>query len=194
MELEQPQDGGGDLTGQLLVAMPGMTDARFTHAVIYLCAHGDEGAMGLAVNQPLEDVTFRELLRQHEISCETGLADAGCVYAGGPVEPGRGFVLHSPDYRIEETLLIANRIGLTASPQILRDIAAGHGPRQSLVALGYAGWAPGQLEAELRHNVWLTCPASLELLLTGDARTKWEQALASVGATPAFLSLQGGNA
>jgi len=187
-------DRDSGLTGQLLVAMPGMTDPRFTHAVICLCAHNRDGAMGLAVNRPLEDPSLDSLLEQHGIAGEGQRAARGRVYAGGPVEPERGFVLHSPDYTSGDTLVIGGKIGLTASLQILRDIAAGRGPRHSLVALGYAGWGPGQLEAELRRNVWLTCAATPELLLTGDARSKWGQALASLGTAAAFLSVRGGNA
>lgn len=183
-----------DLTGQLLIAMPGMPDPRFEHGVVYLCAHSEEGAMGLIVNKPTGDVSLGALMDQLSIEARPDLA-GGAIHFGGPVELGRGFVLHSPDYRSEMTTLdVDASFAMTATLDILEAIAGGGGPDKRLIMLGYAGWGPGQLEAELSENGWLTCPASTELVFDTPDSEKWEAALASLGVSALALSSEGGRA
>jgi putative transcriptional regulator len=172
------------LAGQLLIAMPGMADPRFDHSVILICAHSDEGAMGLIVNKPLQEVSFAGLLDHLNIR----------VHLGGPVERGRGFVLHSPDWRKgPATVEVPGGFGMTATLDILEALARGEGPAQALLALGYSGWGPGQLEAEILRNDWLTSSAP-EGLVFGDAREKWTAALRGMGIDPVSLSSSAGRA
>jgi len=181
------------LAGQLLVAMPGIGDERFDRSVIYLCGHSEDGAMGLIVNKPVDDITFPELLEQ--LGIEGDPDQQIRVLFGGPVETGRGFVLHSTDYNATgSTLQVSDEIGLTATLEILEQIAKGEGPERSLLALGYAGWAPGQLEEEILSNGWLHCRPSPDLLFGTSDDTKWEQALAELGIDPAQLSGDAGRA
>jgi putative transcriptional regulator len=183
-----------DLTGQLLIAMPGMGDPRFDRSVVFLCAHSSEGAMGLVVNHPVADLSFSELLSQLEIEPATAL-EGMAVHMGGPVEHGRGFVLHSSEYRESEaTLHVDENFGMTATLDILEDIARGRGPDRSLMALGYAGWGPGQLEGEIARNAWLTCTASSEIVFDTPPADKWERALGSLGIDPVTLSAAAGRA
>lgn len=191
----------GYLDGQLLVAMPSITDPRFERGVIYLCAHSGEGAMGILVNHPAENITFPQLLEQlNVISPGTDIRvqqplESKRVLVGGPVETGRGFVLHSADYFAEEnTLPIDERISLTATLEILKAIAAGSGPKDSVLALGYAGWAPGQLETEIQANGWLTCPADPELVFKTDMEEIYDKALAKIGVDPSKLASIAGQA
>ena len=144
-------DASGYMTGQLLIAMPNMADPRFARTVIYLCAHSDEGAMGLVINKPMPQITFVDLLEQLEIETE-GTVEDQMVHFGGPVESGRGFVLHSGEFQREGTMMVDDVVGLTATIDILRAIAAGDGPDKHLLALGYAGWGPGQLDGEIQAN------------------------------------------
>ncbi|NWG45458.1 MAG: YqgE/AlgH family protein [Alphaproteobacteria bacterium] len=182
------------LEGSLLIAMPTMTDPRFERSVIYLCAHTNQGALGLVVNKTMDSLTFRGLLDQLEIGSERTLPDWPIHY-GGPVEENRGFVLHSMDYAGDEaTLRVSPEIGLTATLGILKAMAAGLGPRHSLVALGYAGWAPGQLENEIGDNGWLHCPCDPAIVFEGDPETKWERALMKLGVNPLTLSTTAGHA
>ncbi|MFQ5984678.1 MAG: YqgE/AlgH family protein [Alphaproteobacteria bacterium] len=181
------------LEGQMLVAMPQMSDPRFARTVIYLCAHSAEGAMGLVVNKAVESLTFPDLLRQLSIDISPR-KEGTKVHFGGPVETGRGFVLHSDDYVQDATLLIKKGIALTATVDVLRAIASGRGPRRSLLALGYAGWAPGQLDAEIQANGWLTCAPDEELIFSDELGTKWEKAVAKIGIDPAMLSGDSGHA
>ncbi len=182
------------LEGHLLVAMPGMGDPRFAQSLIYLCAHSDEGAMGLIVNKRASDLSFPELLKQ--LNIEPGdSANAISVHVGGPVEMGRGFVLHSRDFLLEDaTTEVHGGICLTATIDILRAMATGAGPRRSLIALGYAGWAPGQLEGEIQANGWLYCPADEDLVFGDDDEAKWVGAMKKIGVDPAMLSGAGGHA
>ncbi|WP_407528639.1 YqgE/AlgH family protein [Methylobacterium oryzisoli] len=189
------------LDGQLLVAMPGMADERFARSVIYLCAHSAEGAMGIIVNKAAADLNMPDLLVQLDI---IGQADAirlpnrvghMPVLMGGPVESSRGFVLHSPDFHIDQsTLLIDEGICLTATVEILRAIAAGTGPSSAVLALGYAGWQAGQLESEIQANGWLHCPADPELIFNAALDTKYDRALRAIGIEPAMLSMSAGHA
>ena len=187
--------GGGTpyLTGQLLVAMPGMTDPRFERSVIYLCAHNADGAMGLVVNRPIESMTFPEMLEQLGIP---GGDDANVIRVlfGGPVEQARGFVLHSPDYLQEASMVVDDNVALTATIDILRAIASGAGPRNCLLALGYAGWGPGQLDTEILRNGWLSVGADDELVFGEDLDAKWERAMAKIGVDPRMLSDNAGHA
>ncbi|MGU3497014.1 YqgE/AlgH family protein [Xanthobacteraceae bacterium A53D] len=195
-------DGPRDfLDGQLLIAMPGMRDERFARALVYMCAHSAEGAMGIVVNQPAPNIDFGDLLVQLDVlpAAERILlpprAGTVRVLRGGPVETGRGFVLHSSDYFIENsTLPIDNGICLTASLDILKAIAGGQGPESAVLALGYAGWAPGQLETEIQANGWLHCPADAELLFGGSVEEKYDLALRKIGIHPGMLSSEAGHA
>lgn len=183
----------GYLEGQLLIAMPTMGDSRFERTVIFMCAHSAQGAMGLVVNKLANQITFRELLDQLSVDAPAVQRDIR-VHFGGPVETGRGFVLHSADYHQESTLMVGEQVGLTATVDILRAIAEGAGPRLGLLALGYAGWAPGQLDSEIQANGWLNAPADLEILFDGELETKWERALHKVGVDISFLSSDAGHA
>jgi putative transcriptional regulator len=195
-----PEDEGY-LDGQLLIAMPAMGDPRFSRSVIYLCAHSSEGAMGIIINQRAPNISFTELLEQlnivpteDRIALPTGLG-AMAVHLGGPVETGRGFVLHSADYfKAESTLPIDESVCLTATIDILRDIAKGSGPNKALLALGYAGWAPGQLENEIQANGWLNCPADPELIFDPEVDRKYTRALTSLGVDPIRLVNDSGHA
>jgi putative transcriptional regulator len=189
----------GYLDGQLLVAMPIMTDKRFARSVIYLCAHSAEGAMGLIINQRAPHISFRELLEQLSIDGGNGeavpdLADIE-VHVGGPVETGRGFVLHSSDYYVaDSTLPIDDGVSLTATIDILKAIAGGKGPGRAILALGYAGWRPGQLESEIQANGWLHCPADPDLLFDRDVDQKYERAMSKIGIDPSHLVSDAGHA
>jgi len=189
------------LDGQLLVAMPGMMDERFARAVIYVCAHSPEGAMGIILNRPAANVNMPDLLVQLEILPEMDRINLPeqvgrmQVLMGGPVETSRGFVLHSPDYHIaQSTLPIDDSVCLTATIDILRAIAQGRGPREAILALGYAGWGAGQLELELQANGWLNCPADAELIFSTPADIRYEMALRRIGIEPAMLSMEAGHA
>lgn len=207
--------GDGYLEGQLLVAMPRMSDRRFRRSVIYLCAHSEEGAMGLIINQHVDHIDFPDLLERLGLTssrqgddedAEGDGPDAGeimlpadlqamPVHNGGPVETGRGFVLHTKDYFVpDSSLAIRDGICLTATLDILRAIAAGRGPKRAILALGYAGWAPGQLESEIHANGWLHCPADPELIFNVPLEAKYDRALRRLGIDPGMLSGDAGHA
>ena len=181
------------LSGQMLIAMPGMTDPRFEKAVIYICAHNEDGAMGLVVNRLIESMTFPEMLKQLDIE-PTEPEDVIRVLLGGPVEQARGFVLHSPDYLQDASMVVNDDVALTATIDILRAIADGAGPRNRLLALGYAGWGPGQLDSEILHNGWLNVSADDDLVFGEDLDAKWERAMAKIGIDPLLLSDDAGHA
>lgn len=181
------------LTGQCLVAMPGMQDPRFEHAVVYLCAHSAEGAMGIVLNRELPDMPLSKLMEQLNIPLTPGCDDMP-VHFGGPVEPGRGFVLHSADFMADSSMLVDSRRALTATLDILRAVAEGRGPRQCLMALGYSGWGAGQLDGELRDNAWLVVPADDALLFGRENPRKWQRAIAKLGIDVGKLSSSAGNA
>jgi len=177
-----------------LIAMPSMGDTRFERSLIYMCAHSEDGAMGLIVNKPAPNLKFDDLLQQLDIEV-AGNKNPIRVHFGGPVEHGRGFVLHSPDYESKEsTLVVDDRFGMTATLDIIEDISNGEGPDSCLLALGYAGWGPGQLEGELQANGWLTCDASPEIVFSADNGEKWAAALGTLGISPSLLSPTGGYA
>ena len=182
------------LTGKLLIAMPGMADPRFDRSVIFLCSHSEREAMGLIVNKPAQGLRLSELLRQLDIEEAPGCRDIR-VRFGGPVEHGRGFVLHSADYRSNSsTLRVDDRFGMTATLDVLEDMARGAGPERAMLMLGYAGWGPGQLEGEIARNGWLTADADADLVFSDEDDGKWSQALASLGIDPLLLSAAAGNA
>lgn len=198
---EGETSGAGYLDGQLLIAMPVMDDERFARSVIYLCAHSSEGAMGIIVNRPAGSIDFPQLLVQLDIINKAdqiklrGSAEDMKVLKGGPVDTSRGFVLHSSDFFIKDaTLPIDDGICLTATLDILKAIAAGSGPKHAILALGYAGWAPGQLENEIQHNGWLHCPADADLIFGLDAEDKYQRALEKIGIDLAMLSNEAGHA
>ncbi|MFT6451536.1 MAG: putative transcriptional regulator [Halocynthiibacter sp.] len=191
--MEMPQSEI-DLTGMLLIAMPGMADTRFETSVVYICAHSPEGAMGLIVNKPVSEIAFDDLLEQLEIERGDGRHGLG-VHFGGPVEHGRGFVLHSCDYQSEgSTLRIDPDFSMTATRDILADIAKGQGPAKRILTLGYAGWGPGQIEDEIGQNGWLSCAADPAVVFGGSDGGKWEAALRSMGVEPIMLSGDAGHA
>ena len=184
-----------NLSGKLLIAMPGMGDPRFDRSVVFICAHSADGAMGLIVNKPAPDLTFDQLLKQLDIPAPDDPSREIRVHFGGPVVHVRGFVLHSADYGGEGTTLqIDDRFGMTATVDILQAIARGEGPASSLLALGYAGWGPGQLEDEILRNGWLTCDASPDLVFSDRNETKWTRALGTLGVDPISLSGSAGRA
>ncbi len=193
--------GRGYLDGQMLIAMPAMRDERFARSVIYVCAHSSEGAMGIVVNQRAANINFSDLLVQLEVIPASDLIQlpprAGIVKVlkGGPVETGRGFVLHSSDFFIENsTLPIDDGICLTATLDILKAIAQGKGPESAVLALGYAGWGAGQLENEIQENGWLHCQADQELIFGSDIDGKYGRALRKIGIDPGMLSSEAGHA
>lgn len=189
------------LDGHLLIAMPSMADQRFARSVVYICAHSSDGAMGIVINKLASEVSFRDLLVQLEVVQARkeqhlpGRVDRVRVHRGGPVETGRGFVLHSADFFLENaTLPIADGVCLTATLEILRAISEGRGPDKALLALGYAGWAPGQLEFEIQSNGWLHSQADGALIFDDDVEQKYDRALAKLGVEPAMLSMEAGHA
>ena len=193
----------GYLEGQLLVAMPRMNDKRFARSVIYLCAHSEEGAMGLIINQRASNISAPDLLEHLGIETRSGKAKDEIsnellglsIQVGGPVEMGRGFVLHSADYFVKDsTLLVESEICLTATIDILKAIASGKGPNKALLALGYSGWSPGQLESEIQANGWLHCPADMDLIFDDDLEAKYHRAMAKIGIDLSHLVNDAGHA
>jgi putative transcriptional regulator len=190
---ETPQTATDYLTGQLLIAMPTMEDPRFAQSVIYLCAHTLEGAMGLVLNRPLQRPKFDDLLRQLEVA-PLPPARRIRLCAGGPMDNARGFVLHTADWTGEGSLRVDESLALTASLDVLKAIAEGNGPREGLLALGYAGWGPGQLDAEIQQNAWLSVSADETIVFDADHDTKWRRALAKLNIDPLLLSGAAGHA
>lgn len=192
---EQAPEGGGFLTGRLLVAMPGIGDPRFEHAVILICLHNEEHAMGVRVNLPVDGMSVAGVLSRLGVQgqARNPLQD---VLNGGPVERERGYVLHTDDYGVEgSTMPVAEGISLTATLEILEALTEPNtSPTRSVLALGYAGWSAGQLEMELRENVWLTCDAEPDLVFDENHDAKWQRALAHMGVSAATLSNQTGRA
>lgn len=183
-----------DLTGKLLIAMPGMPDPRFEHSVVYICAHSDDGAMGLIVNKPSDALMFSDL--QEQLDIPRGTCADFVVHFGGPVEFGRGFVLHSADYvtKAANTMEVDGTFCLTATLNILSDLSRGQGPDQSILALGYSGWGPGQLEEEIGNNGWLTADSDPALVFGAADDGKWTGALKAMGIDPMLLSADAGRA
>ena len=191
MSADKEKDGY--LSGQLLIAMPAMTDPRFSESVIYLCTHNEDGAMGLVVNKLIGSLNFTELLQQMKIDLEATGSKVE-VHFGGPVESGRGFVLHSTDYNSEETMRVNNDFAMTATIDVLKSIAGGKGPADVMFALGYAGWAPGQLDTEMQNNGWLNCAADSGIVFGEDNEAKWKSAAAKMGIDLSLLTSDVGHA
>ncbi|MGQ0676208.1 MAG: YqgE/AlgH family protein [Rhodospirillales bacterium] len=187
------KDFAGYLTGQMLIAMPQMRDPRFQRSVIYVCVHNTNGAMGLVVNRLAGSLTFPDLLQQLNIDTDN-LKQSIRVHFGGPVESGRGFVLHSNDFKDTGTTVVPGGLALTATIDILKAIAGGGGPKRCLLALGYAGWGPKQLDGELQANAWLSAPADEDIVFDGALDSKWERALGKIGIAPKMLSGLSGDA
>lgn len=188
------QEEVSGLSGKLLIAMPGMGDPRFEKTVIFMCAHSEDGALGLVINRRAEEVSQKDLFSQLNIDLSPQASHCDIHY-GGPVETGRGFVLHSSDYHADEaTLEVDDDVSMTATVDILKAIASGTGPRHAMIALGYAGWSGGQLEGELQRNGWLTCAADPELIFSRNDDEKWAAALRKLGVDPSLLSAEGGTA
>lgn len=181
------------LKGQLLIAMPGMSDPRFDRSVIYMCAHTSDAAMGLVVNRLVDHINFPDLLEQLDIKLVSP-AQQIRVHFGGPVESGRGFVLHSADYLQDASMVVDANVALTASVRVLKAIAEGEGPQHSLLALGYAGWGPGQLDAEMQANAWLHAPADKGIVFGTDLEAKWQKAVETLGVDISLLSSDAGHA
>jgi putative transcriptional regulator len=187
------QGGEGRLTGQLLIAMPAMNTPHFAQTVIYMCAHTPEGAMGIVVNRPITRPSFDDLLEQLEVLPAPPRRRVE-LFRGGPVDSARGFVLHTSDWTGEGSLQVNDDMALTASLDVLKAIADGGGPARGLLALGYAGWGPGQLDREFQENAWLSAPATLDLLFDHDNETKWRRAMAILKVDPLLLSGTAGHA
>ena len=181
------------LTGKFIIAMPGMQDPRFEDAIIYVCGHDNTGAMGLIINKLVESISFRGLLDQLDIESQGSVPNIP-VHFGGPVEMGRGFVLHTSDYTNDSSVKIGDEIILTATIDVLEDMARGKGPQLSLLALGYAGWSPGQLEAEIQKNGWLEIEADLTILFKTNLEQRRTKALEKIGIDPSMLSTTSGHA
>lgn len=185
---------GGFFSGQLLIAMPGISDPRFERALILVCAHDEQHAMGVAVNRPVEGLTLPDLLARLDIKSNIVLPP-DLVLMGGPVERERGFVVHTDDYMGEHSLEVGAGLGLTATREVLEAIAThDHQPRRAFLALGYAGWGAGQLEDEIKQNVWLTCDPDEALVFDAGYDSKWTRALTKIGVDPDRLSSVAGRA
>lgn len=187
-------EGENFLEGKLLIALPGMTDPRFEKSVIFMCAHSLEGAMGIVINRAVDGLRFRELMAKLELPMTQAARDMPVLY-GGPVETGRGFVLHSGDYdSADSTMPVSEDVSLTATVEILRAMGDGKGPRHALFALGYAGWGAGQIEDEIRANGWVHCDADAALLFDADLGAKWASALRKLGIDASVLTAHAGRA
>jgi putative transcriptional regulator len=186
--------GDNFLEGKLLIAMPGMADPHFEKSVIFMCAHSSEGAMGIMINKPVAGLSFHDLMRKLDLETKPNTPNFPILY-GGPMETGRGFVLHSGDYESSEaTLPVAEDVSLTATLDILRAMAEGRGPEHAIFALGYAGWSPGQIEVEIRRNGWIHCDSDPALLFDAEPDAKWSIALRKLGIDASGLSAHAGHA
>ncbi len=196
MITEQIVEKAANLTGKMLIAMPGMRDPRFEHSVILICAHSDDGAMGIVVNRPMSEIGFSDLLEQLDIDVSDDVIEIPVGF-GGPVEPGRGFVLHRVPHNLEigdKRIRIAEDLAMSTTRDILEDYAQGRGRRAAMLALGYAGWGPGQLDSEILDNGWLTSERGDDIIFGDDNPGKWRAALKSLGIDPLTLSSEAGHA
>jgi putative transcriptional regulator len=188
------EEGENFLEGKLLIAMPGMSDPHFEKSVVFMCAHSAEGAMGIIINKPVAGLSFHDLMQKLELSVTASTPNFPILY-GGPVETGRGFVLHSGDYESSDaTLPVSEEVSLTATLDILRAMAEGRGPEHAIFALGYAGWSPGQIEEEIRRNGWIHCDADSAILFDTGLDAKWAIALRKLGIDASGLSAHAGHA
>ena len=188
----------GYLKGKLLIAMPSIRGDDFSHSVVFLCDHSAEGAMGLVLNKPAPETIFADLIEKLDLGQKPNLVEDNILHMpvmlGGPVKQFQGFVLHSSDYKSDETLKVSPGFSLTATVDVLRAIAVGHGPKRKLLALGYAGWSAGQLEDEILRNGWLTCDADADLVFSREPALKHDMALKKLGVNPGMLSSEAGHA
>lgn len=191
---EKKQDQDGYLPGKLLIAMPSMTDPRFHRAVIFICAHDKDGAMGLVLNKPMPGITFSDLIQQLGIEAPEEEAIDVPILNGGPVENARGFILHGPDFKEPDTVPVGEDYGVTGTIEAIKKINDGDAPEKMLFALGYAGWSAGQLDQELQANAWLTLDAEDDIVFHDTAEEKWDLAINKLGIDPAMLSAEGGRA
>ena len=183
------------LSGKLIAAMPAMSDPRFKRSVICICAHNEDGAIGIIINKIIESLSFSKIIRQLKLKKnKVKKYYTERIYFGGPVETERGFILHSSDYSSENSTSINTEISMTASTEILQALIDGNGPNKSIVALGYAGWGPGQLDTEIRSNSWLSVQSDPELIFSDKTADKWDMALEKIGVNPALLSTEAGRA
>ena len=193
-KVNRSTDGANFLEGKLLIALPGMSDPRFEKSVIFMCAHSAEGAMGLIVNKPIEGLGFQDVVKNLDIQVKSNAPDSPVLF-GGPVDTGRGFVLHSSDYKSGEgTMPVTSEISLTATLDILRAMAEGQGPEHATFTLGYAGWGPGQIEDEIRLNGWVHCDADSAIIFDTQMEGKWSAALRKLGIDLSLLSANSGRA
>lgn len=183
------------LAGKLIIAMPTMSDPRFKRSVVCICAHNEDGAIGIIINKIIESLSFSKIIKQLKLKKNRTKSDyKDHIYFGGPVETERGFILHSADYSSENSTSINSEISMTASTEILQALIDGNGPNKSIVALGYAGWGPGQLDTEIQSNAWLSVESDLELVFSAKTAEKWDMALEKIGVNPALLSTEAGRA
>ena len=183
------------LSGKLIIAMPAMGDPRFKRSVVCICAHNEDGAIGIIINKIIESLSFSKIIKQLKLNKNMTKNDYNNhIYFGGPVETERGFILHSADYSSENSTSINSEISMTASTEILQALIDGNGPNKSIVALGYAGWGPGQLDTEIQSNAWLSVESDLELVFSAKTAEKWDMALEKIGVNPALLSTEAGRA
>lgn len=187
-------NGSPWMTGRILLAMPAMGDPRFHRAVIFICAHDANGAMGLVINQTMPGLEFTELLDQLHIPADPKRTENRTVLSGGPVEATRGFVLHTGDYAQKDTIRVNDRFSVTGTIDALKAIASGAGPREMLFLLGYAGWGAGQLDQELQENAWLVADSDPRIIFGADPEAKWDEAMKSLGIDAAMLSADAGRA
>ncbi len=194
---EQPSNKGSYLKGKLLIAMPSMADTRFERAVIFMCAHDDEGAMGLVINNTMPEIEFVDLIKQLKIESDIKVDMEKLnmpVMCGGPVESARGFLLHSGDYTNKDTLNVSEDFGVTGTVDALKEVALGDGPDDMLFILGYAGWTAGQLDEEIQQNTWLVVDADPDIIFADSPDDKWQHAVEALGIDPAMLSMTAGRA
>lgn len=182
------------LTGRLLIASPQIVDPRFSHAVILICGHDINGAMGIILNRLIDDLTLKDLIEQLGLQSSTPVRTHIPVHFGGPIEMGRGFVIHSTDYLHEASIKISDEIALSSTLEILSLLIEGEGPKEKILVLGYVGWSAGQLEAEIQESSWLQVEADLDLVFSSDLWDTWKKALKKIGVDPALLSSQTGHA
>jgi len=187
-------DNASYLVGQLLLAMPSMSDTRFEKAVIFMCAHDEQGAMGLVINHTLPDVTFKNLLKQVGITSDIRVNISDPVMSGGPVESSRGFLLHTNEFTQEDTIKINDALSVTGTIDALKEVAKGNGPEDMLFILGYAGWAAGQLEQEIQDNAWLVSEPDPSIIFNDNHNNKWVSAVGKMGFDPGMLSSSAGRA
>lgn len=193
IKFDSSKDKSGSLAGQLLIATPVVQDSCFARSVIFMCAHNEAGAMGIIINYPVENISIKEIFEQLDINSVSNARNLP-IHFGGPVEANRGFVVHSSDYTTEESLFAKDGITVTASINVLQELAEGKGPTQGMLVLGYAGWSPGQLESEIEGGSWIVVPATPNLIFSKENETKWNVAVSTLGIDMGHYSTDVGHA